>query len=151
MTLCTNLRRIMIWKQEASIEILNQFQKNTLGTHLGIQFSEIGDDFIKANMPVNHRTRQPMGLLHGGASATLSETLGSTASYLCIDDINNKSVVGIEINANHLRPVRSGTVTGIVTPVKVGKRIHVWNINIFHQNELIAVSSLTVAVINRNH
>ena len=104
-----------IWKQQATLEFLNAFGPNTLSGHLGIEFTEIGDDFLIAKMPVDSRTVQPFGILHGGASVVLAETLGSVASTLCIADLTKQTAVGLEINANHLRSVRSGFVYGKVT------------------------------------
>ncbi len=121
------------------------FPKDHMGTHLGIEVTEIGDDFIKATMPVDHRTHQPFGLLHGGASCVLAETLGSIASTLCIDP-SKEMAVGVEINANHLRSVRSGHVEGTVRPVHIGRTIHVWNIEIKAGEKLICVSRLTCAI-----
>ena len=123
--------------------------KNTLGEHIGIQFSEIGDDYLKATMPVDHRTHQPYGLLHGGASAALAETLGSFSSALVID--KEKFIcVGIEINANHVRSVRSGIVTGTCTPSHIGTTTHVWDIRIHDErNKLVCVSRLTVAILKK--
>jgi 1,4-dihydroxy-2-naphthoyl-CoA hydrolase len=123
--------------------------KNTMGDHLGIVFTDIGEDYLKATMPVDHRTKQPYGLLHGGASAVLAETLGSLASHLVVDS-NQYNCVGIEINANHLRGAREGLVTGIVTPLHTGKTTHVWDIKIYDSREkLICVSRLTVAIIKK--
>src|SRR5690606_14581100 len=114
---------------------------------LGIVFTEIGPDYLRATMPVDARTRQPYGLLHGGASVLLAETLGSTAGMLCVDE--GKGVVGIEINANHLRGVRQGQVTGTVRPVHVGRSTQVWDIRIEDAaGRLACVSRLTVAVID---
>ena len=128
---------------------IQPFGKNTMGDHLGIVFTEIGEDYLKATMPVDHRTKQPYGLLHGGASAVLAETLGSIASHLIVDS-NQYNCVGIEINANHLRGVREGLVTGIVTPLHTGKTTHVWDIKIYDSREkLICVSRLTVAIIRK--
>lgn len=122
---------------------------NTMGDHLGIVFTEIGEDYLKATMPVDQRTRQPYGLLHGGASVVLAETLGSVGSHLMVD--NSKfNCVGLEINANHLRGVREGLVTGIARPLHTGKTTHVWDIKIYDDREkLICVSRLTVAVIKK--
>lgn len=139
-----------IWyKKDISIDQLNQLNKNNLGEHLGILFTEIGDNYLKATMPVDHRTTQPYGLLHGGASVALAETLGSVASALVIDTGKN-ICVGLEINANHVRGVKSGIVTGIVTPIHIGASTHVWEIKIFDDKEkLICVSRLTVAVLQK--
>jgi 1,4-dihydroxy-2-naphthoyl-CoA hydrolase len=128
---------------------IQPFGKNTMGDHLGIVFTEIGEDYLKATMPVDHRTKQPYGLLHGGASAVLAETLGSIASHLVVDS-SQYNCVGIEINANHLRGVREGLVTGVVTPLHTGKTTHVWDIKIYDSREkLICVSRLTVAIIRK--
>lgn len=138
---------MVIWKNNASVEQLNFISKNTLSDYLGIEFTEIGDDFIKATMPVDQRTKQPMGLLHGGASVALSETLGSIASILAAGEFGKYSAVGVEINANHLKAAKSGSVTGIVKPIKVGSTIHVWLTEIFDEkNELICTSRLTTLI-----
>ena len=120
----------MIWKQVPNLEILNEKSKNTLIDHLGIKITEIGSDFIKATMPVDHRTHQPDGILHGGASVALAESMGSFAGWLSVSDPTRESVVGVEINANHLAAVRTGEVVATVSPIKIGKRIQVWNIMI---------------------
>lgn len=117
--------------------------------HLGIEFLEVGDDFISARMPVDHRTHQPMGLLHGGASVALAETLGSVASSILVD-MNKYFCVGLEINANHIKSARNGYVTGKASPIHVGKKTHVWDIKISNDaDELVCVSRLTVAVIKK--
>jgi len=132
--------------QPADIQPLGN---NTMGDHLGIVFTEIGDDYLKATMPVDHRTKQPYGLLHGGASAVLAETLGSLASHLVVDS-SKFNCVGIEINANHLRGVREGLVTGIVKPLHTGKTTHVWDIKLYDsRDKLVCVSRLTVAIIKK--
>jgi len=123
--------------------------KNTLGDHIGIVITEIGEDYLKATMPVDQRTRQPYGLLHGGASVALAETLGSVASHLVVDSSKFNSV-GLEINANHLRGVREGVVTGIARPLHVGKTTHVWDIKIYDDREkLVCVSRITVAIVKK--
>jgi len=120
---------------------------NTMGQHLGMEFMEVGEDFLKGRMPVDHRTRQPYGLLHGGASVALAETLGSVASAFVVDR-SQYNAVGLEINANHLRGVREGFVTGIARPLHLGKTTHVWDIRIYDEKEkLVCVSRLTVAII----
>jgi len=139
-----------IWKQEATLEGLNNMSASTLVEHLGIEHVEIGDDYLIAKMPVDKRTHQPMGLLHGGASVALAETLGSIASVLCVEDMSKQSVVGLEINANHLKSVRSGWVYGTCKAIRVGRKIQVWNIEIRNEaGDLCCVSRLTVAVIAR--
>jgi 1,4-dihydroxy-2-naphthoyl-CoA hydrolase len=123
--------------------------RNTMVEHLGIEITEIGDDFLKARMPVDHRTQQPYGLLHGGASVTLAETIGSIASSLVIDQVQFYCV-GLEINANHLRGARNGFVTGITRPLHVGKTTHVWDIRIHDdQDRLVCISRLTVAILKK--
>lgn len=140
----------MIWKQPFTIETLNIFNANTLAENLGIEFTEFGADFIIARMPVDNRTVQPMRLLHGGASVALAETLGSVASFLCLEDINKSSVVGVEINANHLSSVTQGFVLGTVRPFRIGRNIHVWGIEIKDEGgKLICVSRLTIAIVTR--
>ncbi|MDP4711740.1 MAG: hotdog fold thioesterase [Saprospiraceae bacterium] len=140
----------MIWKHTPDIHQMNEFSKNTLGDNLGMVFTEVGDDYLKATMPVDHRTRQPFGLLHGGASVALAETLGSVASQYCIDNPGEYYGVGLEINANHVRSASSGLVTGIVKPVRVGKTSHVWNIEILDEKErLVCVSRITIAIIKQ--
>ena len=139
-----------IWFNPAiKAEDLQNFSANTMGHLIGIEFIEIGDNYLKARMPVDHRTRQPYGLLHGGASAALAETLGSVASVLVIDQ-SKFICVGLEINANHLRGVREGYVIGTATPLHIGKTTHVWDIKIHDEKEqLICVSRHTVAVLTQ--
>ena len=117
--------------------------------HLGIQFLEVGDDYIKARMPVDQRTIQPFGLLHGGASIALAETLGSVAANLCVDR-EKKMCVGLEINANHIRPVTNGFVYGIAKPIHLGASTQVWEIRIENEQEkLVCISRLTLAVLDK--
>jgi 1,4-dihydroxy-2-naphthoyl-CoA hydrolase len=130
-------------------EKLNAFSANTLVEHLGIQVTAVGEDFIEAKMPVDHRTHQPYGLLHGGASVALAETLGSVAAHCTVDD-QNKYCVGLEINANHIKSVKSGFVTGVARPIHIGSRTHVWEIRITNESaELVCISRLTMAVIDK--
>jgi len=117
--------------------------------HIGIEFLEIGDDYIKARMPVDHRTIQPLGFLHGGASVALAETLGSVAAYLCVD-ASQKTCVGLDINANHIRAVTSGFVYGIVRPIHIGGLTQVWEIRITNeQDKLVCISRITMAVLDK--
>ena len=140
----------MIWKNNPTLEGLNAVNDNTICRTIGIEFTEIGDDYLIAKMPVDHRTKQPMGLLHGGASVVLAETLGSVASVLSIDDVSKKSIVGIEINANHLKSATSGFVYGKVTPIKIGRKLHIWEIDIVNEDgKKVCVSRLTVMVLDR--
>jgi 1,4-dihydroxy-2-naphthoyl-CoA hydrolase len=138
-----------IWQIQPTLEFLHQLSKGTMGEHLGIEFTEIGDDFIKARMPVDQRTIQPAGLLHGGASVTLAETLGSVAASFCVNPLE-KVCVGLEINANHIRSVRQGFVIGVVRPLHVGGTTQVWEIKVYTEDEkLVCVSRITLAVLNR--
>ena len=139
-----------IWfKKDLSLADFTFLGKQTIAEVLDIRFTEVGADFIKATMPVDHRTHQPYGLLHGGASCVLAETLGSIASAKVIDP-EKFICVGIEINANHIRSVRSGLVTGITTPIHIGASTHVWDIKIFDEREkLICISRLTVAILKK--
>lgn len=135
-----------IWFGKYELETLNGLRNTNMAEYLSIEFLEIGDDYLKARMPVNERTKQTFGILHGGASCVLSETLGSVGSWMCIDPIQ-KNAFGLEINANHIRPVSEGFVTGICKPVQIGRSIHVWNIEIFKDNgKLSCVSRLTCAI-----
>lgn len=140
----------MIWfEKNISFDSLKSLEKNTMTEYLGLEWTEIGDDFIKAKLPVDHRTKQPYGLLHGGASCVLAETLGSVASHLVVDNSVFQSV-GIEINANHIRSARDGFVNGICTPIHIGASTHVWDIRIYDDAEkLICISRLTVAIIKK--
>ena len=133
-------------KQE-KLKRINESIQNTMTSTIGIEITGIGDDFICGKMPVDERTTQPFGLLHGGASAALAETLGSIGGGIKVYS-NNETVVGIEINANHLKSARDGWVYGKATPIRIGKKIQVWNIEITNEDDdLICVSRLTLAVI----
>jgi 1,4-dihydroxy-2-naphthoyl-CoA hydrolase len=135
-----------IWKKELTVEKLQEFSGYTMVQHIGIEFTAVGDDYIEARMPVDGRTLQPFGLLHGGASATLAETLGSIGAYFCIEE--NKTCVGLEINANHIRSVRSGWVTGRALPLHLGRTTHVWEIRISDdQGDLTCISRLTLMIL----
>jgi len=132
-----------------TIEKLNSLSANTLAANLGIEFTEIGADYLVAKMPVDHRTHQPFGLLHGGASVALAETLGSVAAHCCVDH-QVQYCVGLDINANHIKGVKSGFVYGTTRPIHVGKKTHVWEIKITNeQNELVCISRITMAVIDK--
>lgn len=137
-----------IWfKKDLSVNDLTLLGKNTMGEHIGIEWVEVGDNYLKARMPVDHRTKQPYGLLHGGASVALAETLGSVAAAMVVD--HSKFIcVGMEINANHVRGVRQGFVSGITQPLHIGSNTQVWEIKIHDEEQkLVCVSRLTVAVI----
>jgi 1,4-dihydroxy-2-naphthoyl-CoA hydrolase len=136
-----------IWKQDISLERINGWSANTMMETLGIRLTEVGDDWLRGTMPVDHRTHQPYGLLHGGASVVLAETLGSTAAMLTLDPAQEVAV-GLDINANHVRGVRSGTVTGTARVIHLGRTTQVWEIRIEGEaGELVCISRLTMAVI----
>ncbi len=136
----------MIWKVQPSAEHMKMFPNKSMGDHIGLEFVGFGEDYITARMPVDHRTMQPFGLLHGGASCVLAETVGSVASAFCID-INKQYAVGLEINANHLRGVTGGYVYGTARPIHIGRSTHVWDIRIEDENKkLVCISRLTMAV-----
>lgn len=138
-----------IWITPLTLEEVNQRCKNSLSDHLGILFTEIGKDFLTATMPVDQRTMQPMGIMHGGASAALAETVGSAAANYCIDQ-NVSVCVGLDLNINHIRPVKSGYVKGIAKPFHLGKTTQVWEIRIVNEvGNLISVSRLTMAILSK--
>ena len=136
-----------VFPPELTLEQLNRSMPNTLGEHIGIEFIAVGEDYLEARMPVDHRTHQPMGLLHGGASVALAETMGSVGAY-CIIDRSKYFCVGLEINANHLKGVKDGYVIGRTTPIHLGKQTHVWEIRIRdEQDNPICISRITMAIL----
>ena len=139
-----------IWFKDYTLaELQEQREKPTLATFLGMEFTEIGPDYLKATLPVDEKTRQIHGILHGGATCVLTETLGSVASLLVVNPETQRAVGSI-IHTNHLRPVKSGLVTGVCKPVHVGKTKHVWDIQVFsEENKLVARTELTCAVIDK--
>jgi 1,4-dihydroxy-2-naphthoyl-CoA hydrolase len=143
--------KMTIWKSPVTLEEVEKWNENTIHESLGIRFLSIGEDYLEASMPVDHRTKQAMGLLHGGASVVLAESLGSIASALVVGPLE-KTCVGIEINASHLGGADSGTVIGRVTPIRLGKALHVWNIEIrkggttVEKPRMICQSRLTVMI-----
>ena len=141
---------MIIWfDKNISVENLKPLGKGTMSEHLGIEWIEVGHNFIKAKMPVDHRTNQPYGLLHGGASCVLAETLGSVASHFIVDPLQFYCV-GIEINANHIRSAKNGFVYGICLPLHIGSSTHVWDIRITNEEgKLICISRLTVAIMKK--
>ena len=148
---CNHPHPIMarIWKKNVGADQLNAKRSGTMLDHLDIVFTDIGERHLSATMPVDHRTIQPLGLLHGGASVVLAETVGSTAAMLCVDT-DTRYCVGLEINANHVRSVRSGHVTGTARPVHLGRSTQVWRIDIRDDQErLVAMSRLTMAVLKK--
>ncbi|MFN8259959.1 MAG: hotdog fold thioesterase [Chitinophagales bacterium] len=140
---------MQIWKvNNITVEALNQQSKGTLVEHLGIEMTELGDDFVKAKMPVDNRTRQPLGLLHGGAHVVLAESLGSMAANLCLD-ISKEYALGLDINSNHIKSVRDGFVTGVAKPIHIGGKTQIWEIKIYDEKEnLLNISRLTMIVLS---
>ncbi len=139
----------MVFLSAPSLDQLNSSSTRTLVQQLGIEFTAIGDDYLEATMPVDHRTKQPMGLLHGGASVALAETMGSIAASLTID-LSKQSCVGLEINANHVRGVKAGNVKGVVKPVHVGKSTQIWEIKIYNDSgQLCCISRITMAILEK--
>jgi 1,4-dihydroxy-2-naphthoyl-CoA hydrolase len=139
-----------IWQTLVTLEQLQESVRDTLSAHLGIRYTEIGPDYLRATMPVDARTHQPAGVLHGGASLALAESVGSVGANLCVD-MRTRVCVGQEINANHLRPVASGLVTATGRPYHVGSRSQVWHIEIADEKgKLVCVSRLTMAVLPRS-
>ncbi|WP_103924917.1 hotdog fold thioesterase [Algoriphagus boritolerans] len=139
----------MIFLSSPSLDQLNSTSKNTMVSYLGIEFTKIGSDYIEATMPVDHRTKQPMGLLHGGANVVLAETLGSIAASLTID-LKKFSCVGLEINANHLKSVRDGKVRGVAKAIHLGRTTQVWEIKIFNEgDQLCCISRITMAILEK--
>lgn len=137
-----------IWKREFDLASLKASRENTMVDHLGIEITEIGDDFLIASMPVDNRTHQPMGILHGGASIALAETVGSMAANLVVD--RDHYCVGLEINGNHLKSVRSGLVYAKAMPVHIGRSTQVWDIRIeSDEGKNVCISRLTMAVLKR--
>jgi 1,4-dihydroxy-2-naphthoyl-CoA hydrolase len=136
-----------IWFDESPLAYARERAAQSMIGHLGIEVIEAGDDYLKARMPVDHRTKQPAGVLHGGASVTLAETLASWAAAFCVDRSKNHCV-GLEINANHIRPVSGGMVTGVAKPVHLGRTTHIWEIRITDERDkLVCISRITMAVL----
>lgn len=138
-----------IWQVAMKIEDLEARSQNSMAEYLGIQFVEFGDDFLIARMSVDHRTKQPLGIMHGGASCVLAETVGSTAANCCVDQ-TKYYCVGLDINTNHIRSIKEGDVFGKATPFHIGRSTQVWSIEITNaKNQLISVNRLTMSVLNR--
>lgn len=138
-----------MFKKHLDLENLKTIGANSMGDHLGIEFVEIGENYVTARMPVDHRTTQPFGILHGGASVALAETLGSIASFMTLDDPTKQQAVGLEINANHIRSVSSGQwVYAKATPLHLGRTTHIWDIRITNEEQkLVCVVRFTVAIL----
>lgn len=138
-----------IWHEAIDLEIVAKRSYQTMSEYLGIEFIEIGDDYLSARMPVNDRTKQPLGIMHGGASCVLAETVGSTAAQFCVDR-SKFYCVGLDINTNHISQAREGFVIAVAKPFHLGKTTQVWGIEIKNeQNKLISVNRLTMAVLQR--
>jgi 1,4-dihydroxy-2-naphthoyl-CoA hydrolase len=139
-----------IWfNKNLSLADLLPLSKDTLGEHIGMEWVELGPDYLKASLPVDHRTKQPYGLLHGGASVALAETLGSVGAAMVVDQ-DKYFCVGLEINANHVRSASEGMVTGIASPLHIGASTHVWDIKIYdNKQKLICISRITVAILKK--
>ena len=139
-----------IWKQQpGDLSRINGWNANSMVDHLGITIVEVGEDYLRGTMPVDQRTKQPFGLLHGGASVALAETLGSLAGTMCVD-ASQEMAVGLDINANHVRAVTGGVVTGTARPLHVGRNTQVWEIRIENESDqLVCISRLTLAVVPR--
>jgi 1,4-dihydroxy-2-naphthoyl-CoA hydrolase len=138
-----------LFPENVTLEVLNKLSRNTMAERIGIEFTAIGEDYLEAKMPVDERTQQPFGLLHGGASVALAETMGSMAAAFCVDS-SRQFCVGLEINANHIRGVRQGFVRGITKPVHIGKKTHVWEIRILNEtDDLVCISRITMAVLDK--
>ncbi len=136
-----------IWKVDVTLPALAERSKNTLIDYVGIEFTEIGDDYLTARMPVDRRTIQPLGIMHGGSSCVLAETVGSTAANCCVE-LGKFYCVGLDINTNHIRSIREGYVYGTARPYHLGKSTHVWHIEITNENkQLISVNRLTMMVL----
>ena len=138
-----------IWFTDVDIATANTRSKNTMSEHLGIEFTEVGDDFLTATMPVDQRTKQPAGIMHGGASCVLAETVGSTAANFCVDQARFYCV-GLDINTNHIRSMREGTVIATAKPFHLGKTTQVWGIDIRDEHDkLVSVTRLTMTILTR--
>jgi 1,4-dihydroxy-2-naphthoyl-CoA hydrolase len=138
-----------IWKRKPSLQQLHEWNENTAAARLGIEFTEIGDDWLAARMPVDSRTVQPFGILHGGASVLLAETIGSCAANYCVEE-DKAYCVGLDINANHMRTAAQGWVTGTARPYHIGRSTQVWEIRIVDEvGRMVCISRLTMAVVKR--
>lgn len=138
-----------IWKQQVGLNELNKWSDPFMMGHLGIVFTDIGDDYLVAQMPVDHRTRQPYGIMHGGASCVLAETVGSTAGLLCCD-INTQFCLGVSIETHHIKVAREGLVTGTARPLQLGSTLHLWDITIKNEkNQIVSANRLTLIIRDR--
>jgi 1,4-dihydroxy-2-naphthoyl-CoA hydrolase len=138
-----------MFNPEASIKTIENISKGSMTEHLGIRFLELGNDYLSAKMPVDHRTCQPYGILHGGASLVLAETLGSVAAS-CVIDVSKHIAVGLEINGNHVKSVSEGYVVGVAKPIHIGGKTHIWEVKITNENDqLVCISRITLAIIDK--
>jgi 1,4-dihydroxy-2-naphthoyl-CoA hydrolase len=138
-----------IWHAKVALQDIAERSKNTMVEHLGIEFIELGDDFLIAKMPVDHRTKQPAGIMHGGSSCVLAETVGSIAGNLCVD-WEKKYCVGLNINTNHIKMAKAGFVIGIAKPINLGRMIQIWEIRIKNDHsQLVSLTTLTLAVLDK--
>lgn len=139
----------MIWKTEVSLEEINTRSKNSLSDHLGIEFVDVGDNHLTARMPIAAQVMQPMGIMHGGASAALAETVASAAANYCVDQ-SKHVCVGLELNINHIRAMRSGYIDAVATPLHLGKTTQVWDIKIYDaEKKIVSISRLTLSVLTK--
>ncbi|OGT36964.1 MAG: esterase [Gammaproteobacteria bacterium RIFCSPHIGHO2_12_FULL_37_14] len=140
-----------IWQSEINLTAIIDRANDSMSNYLGIEFLEIGDDYLTARMPVDHRTKQPLGIMHGGASCVLAETVGSTAAQFCVDN-KKYYCVGLDINTNHVRSIREGNVIAMAKPFHLGRSTQVWSIEISNEkHQLISVNRLTMAVLERKN
>lgn len=138
-----------IWKIPFTIEMINERNKNTMVDWLGIEFTEIGDNYLIARMPIDHRTKQPFGIMHGGASAALAETVGSIAANYAVDQAHHQCV-GLDLNTSHLKMVQEGYVYGVAKPIHLGKKTHVWEVRTYNeQKQLVSQSRMTMYVLDK--
>tara|TARA_A100001011_G_scaffold285042_1_gene295535 strand:- start:42 stop:458 length:417 start_codon:yes stop_codon:yes gene_type:complete len=138
---------MQIWKRNIDLKIINKHMKNTMADHLGIIITKVSNNSLEGRMGVKNIVKQPYGILHGGASVALAETLGSLGSNLCIE--TNQATVGLEINANHIKSVKSGEVNGITNPIHLGRSTHIWEIKLYNNSKLTCISRLTMAILNK--
>jgi 1,4-dihydroxy-2-naphthoyl-CoA hydrolase len=145
----TKLFHLPMFNKNITLENVKDLDQNTIAALIGIEYVAIGDNYVIARMPVDARTHQPFGILHGGASVVLAETVGSMASFMCLPDPMKQRSVGLDINANHIRAVKSGWVYAKATPIHIGRTTHVWEIKITTEDDkLVCISRLTMAVID---
>jgi 1,4-dihydroxy-2-naphthoyl-CoA hydrolase len=138
---------MQIWKRNIDLKIINKHMKNTMADHLGIIITKVSNNSLEGSMGVKNIVKQPYGILHGGASVALAETLGSLGSNLCIE--TNQATVGLEINANHIKSVKSGQVNGITSPIHLGRSTHIWEIKLYNNDKLTCISRLTMAILDK--